>query len=690
MALPNVTDFKLTDSVLNVMALLSSFMVNSRKMTNIKKTQRLSRSNYFLSRQFKRLIKYSTVNDRKSFDYLSQKIIQKSITFRMYAINAVMPKWFSMNPYKLANFLVNLDKIIRNLDTDIKYKRVWIDKKEGDSGRPLGVPDAEWRVYMRMITNISECYSLGQKHNVSLQHGGKAGKGVMTCLKELSKLIPEYNYIYEFDLKGFFDHISHKSITDLYKGTFLEKWYEKALKSKPYLYKIPGTHCGDPIVTSENELASKVFRDQAVSYPPDYFAFTMLSYPDITNLIMRPREDPDSWCIVLNYPPEKDTFRFDEVGLAEIFKDAQNQGFYIPDRANLYSYEKKPITTEDRIMGRENWKDLNLPDQGIPQGTSFGPFLSATVIGLEVKSIPNILMYLDDGLIFYNNKEDEQSLVNQLNKAVSNIKVEVEPKKSRTLTRDHLLTTGLKFLGTRFKEQISTTTTKVRNFFTISSETRKGTIRHLPELTRENALQIIYRMAEAGLITPSKARLSAWFAYNKLGAIIDSTTLQSAIKYNFFGYLLSWLYNPEHDMIALKQKIREGVAKAEATIRRTENSIGAQLLKQESYSYKGKGGTIEVIRPTLNNLSTLACDLFLETYEHGFVSLREFGLDSKNTPAKYLGTEQRRRIANKGMDNICICIQSFEKGQENWKYSQLQQVATRWKTADVHSETIYH
>jgi hypothetical protein len=73
LGLPNVTDFKLTDSVLNVIALLSSFMVNSRKMTDIKKTQRLCKSNYFLSRQFRRLIKYSTINDRKSFDYLAQK-----------------------------------------------------------------------------------------------------------------------------------------------------------------------------------------------------------------------------------------------------------------------------------------------------------------------------------------------------------------------------------------------------------------------------------------------------------------------------------------------------------------------------------------------------------------------------------------------------------------------------------------
>jgi hypothetical protein len=64
--------------------------------------------------------------------------------------------------------------------------------------------------------------------------------------------------------------------------------------------------------------------------------------------------------------------------------------------------EFKPVTETQREQARDSWKHLDLPNQGVPQGSSFGPVLASVLLG---KIMPrNSLLYMDDGLIFLDNK----------------------------------------------------------------------------------------------------------------------------------------------------------------------------------------------------------------------------------------------------------------------------------------------
>jgi len=50
------------------------------------------------------------------------------------------------------------------------------------------------------------------------QHAYRHNKGIVTAVKEIIKNLNEgYNYILEFDLKGFFNNVRYKDITDYLK-----------------------------------------------------------------------------------------------------------------------------------------------------------------------------------------------------------------------------------------------------------------------------------------------------------------------------------------------------------------------------------------------------------------------------------------------------------------------------------------
>jgi len=239
LALPNVVSFNLSDNEPILLAYMAGLPANTgRRIEEIKRTKRLNRANKYLSKQFRRLERLSK-EDGKAFNYLSLKILRTSITYRMYSINRVFPQWISARLDKITKIERSVGKLCETLATDIDYKRVWIDKKPGDYGRPLGVPTMTWRIYLGMITNIAEIYALGRGLYSDCQHGGRPERGVMTCLKAVAEQLETYSNIYEFDLKGFFDHISIESIVLLFKEIFLGELFNKLLRVAPKSYKLP-------------------------------------------------------------------------------------------------------------------------------------------------------------------------------------------------------------------------------------------------------------------------------------------------------------------------------------------------------------------------------------------------------------------------------------------------------------------
>jgi len=674
MALPNTVDFSLTAPIYNEMALLAGYNIKQRKFKSESKLLVTAKANNYIAKQFKRAKKHAEKGNFEAFNKVSLNLLQNSTSYLIYSLNSVLPKWTSMDFRKVIVILIRTRKLTKTLATDINYKRVWIDKKPGDYARPLGVPEVVWRIYLRMVTNQGEIFAHGRDLYHPSQHGGRAGYGVMSCLKDVATRLNSGNYsrVYEFDIKGFFDHISHASMTTIFKGTYLEGLYEKMLKSKPLKYTLPPED-KDVALSKFNAIKEAFFEDDWGVNSPTPADYGFQTFYDFSRL--------PSGITGLNAPKY---VTFDEVEewdeviakamkpieLKDKYKDLMSpQGTFTRRVGNSIHGEISvaPATLEDRAQGRDNWKDLNLPSQGVPQGTNFGPFLSSLAVSIYYKgqALKDWIMYIDDGLIFHNTTEELKEKLARLNKALNKMSVELAPEKSRLHTYESLKDNSIKFLGIRFKNTPGTMVSR-RNFFTISSDTRSGTKKLVPEINADSMLQILENMLLEGAITISKYKYAKWAVQqSRMRGIFESDVVTLAIKYNFFGYLLSWVYNPEVDFESMRNKINEGIVAAEQTILKQTRSMGSYVLRQSSWNYTDSTGMNKNVVPDLNNHSTLCVELLLESLQFGHVSLREQGLEKRQSHEKSKGTPQipKPSIHDKNW-------QQFLKEHSQWVYER--------------------
>jgi DNA-binding transcriptional ArsR family regulator len=608
---PNVVDFTLKDKIIDNFALFFFDILRNQgnRFVCISRTKRISDCNSYLNYQFKRLISYARAGEFEKFNYLARILLRNSKVYRNYALQFVFPKFGQMNTMKSVKLYNKVKRLCRTESTDLKYKRVWIDKKPGDAGRPLGVPTPEWRVYGHMLTKILEVFLEGKGLLTHNQHGGKSGYGVMTFLKELAKRLHDNKYLIEFDIKGFFDHVSHESMLKLMEGCYLQEHFREILQKEPEAYKLPETEDDIAAKTQEANLEAAARMIKA-GFPREWFEINPYKVAIIWS---DAPVNPELVRMAKQFGYVNSPFYHYKEGMSlpyQVIIEQSNPDNYNMEtqlnKAGVVTMPPRQYSEEDRAKGRDKWKDLHLSNQGVPQGTSFGPLLASTVLGVALREM-RALIYMDDGVIMTKCNKIETDII-KLSDRLQEIGCELAEDKTRALGVIDLWQEGIKLLGTRWK-------LVKRNLFTynVTSETRRGISKPLIDVDIKSLEKVLRRLYEAGLVSPSKdSVMKRYLNLPRTRDLLTDSLLQLSVKHEIFGTLLARAYSPESNVTEMAREINYGIFKAEAKLARYPfSSIGSRLYRDNIARYINEEGKSCTTKITLQNVSTLSNDIFM-------------------------------------------------------------------------------
>jgi hypothetical protein len=231
--LPAISSFDLTLSDFN--ALLEKVGLERRMENEIKtkghSNHKMNRYARFIVRRARRALLEE--KNPKKFWHIAWFVIDRSVTFRVMAVNHISKNWYKNKPLSyVMNILRKVDKIIKERMEDIDFKRVYIPKKPEDAEklmellkrmrlqetrklinwRGLGVPQESWRIYLHMLSNFMTMFTEGAI--LPTQHAYQPGKGTTTAMSDVLERVKKYKYIYEVDFKGCFPSINIHGIID--------------------------------------------------------------------------------------------------------------------------------------------------------------------------------------------------------------------------------------------------------------------------------------------------------------------------------------------------------------------------------------------------------------------------------------------------------------------------------------------
>lgn len=612
----------------------------------LNKIENLERSNVYLNRQFDRLRKYAAEGQISKFDFLAKILLKNSKTYLIYGLNHSYKQWVSARLTNIIRLCKRVMKYGREQRNELLYKRLWIDKKPQDFGRPLGVPEMADRIYGHMMTRIIEAYLCGTDQYSKNQHGGISGKGVMTFLKELTERFAESRSIFEFDIRGFFDHISHEAILEMFESKVILHYLRGALTSRPTSYQLPNREQDKQVPIVPN-----YFDDDEEDEHELFFMNMFEKYKNVIELKVPAIELSDAakadfdkafgtrWRegwegmdeefdtgihdrITDKNSPRYETHQQFLIRINRMMTEKLLSVSAIEDYKRIADGEKLMIedtlymTERERELGRDAWKDLDLPTQGVPQGSSFGPVLSSVLLG---KVLPKeSLIYMDDGVIFLKEKRTtDLRMISKVNKLLEPIGCELNPNKSGILSTSILRRGGLKILGMRVKRTIF----NVAGMY-IAAETRKGIVRPLFPQNQLDLGKMIYELYKRKLITTSKRRVLAWYCdAGRLNNITDLSLIRISESIGILGNILNRAMSPLSSLEEMKEEIEYGIFKAELKMASSKGSLGERLMNHtKNILIEGTEERVHM-KPTLHTTRAIANDCLLR-YLKGELPIR--------------------------------------------------------------------
>jgi len=209
--LPNVSHIKVDLNGDNELANLFGFTKKNPPNISIK-PYKLKPFNRYIYWNLCRLVK--SFDNPNKYWTIVRILMQKSHVFRVMSFQRVIKKWH--RDYPMSSILYynrKMSDIINNKLNSLEFRRVYIQKADGKTYRPLGVPKEYWRMHLHNLNNFLWLFI--KDYIPQAQHGFQPRKGTKSAWEDIAnKEVFSYKYIYEFDLKNFFGNVLVNKISE--------------------------------------------------------------------------------------------------------------------------------------------------------------------------------------------------------------------------------------------------------------------------------------------------------------------------------------------------------------------------------------------------------------------------------------------------------------------------------------------
>lgn len=327
--------------------------------------------NRYLWYQAKRL--HEKRSQPKVFWTIAKQLL-KSRAYAIAGLNHILHGWHRKHPYwKVVKVLIQLRALQQRGATEAQLKRCYIPKAKGV--RPLGVPSPAWRIYSHMWQNIITMFFLPVMS--PSQHGFLPGRGLMTAWAEVLKVVEKSRYVYEYDLKKFFDSVTIDYV-------------HKVMR----LYEIPKPICAE--IRKINRTITQLQVDDQIEEPDRQVTFT-------ADLQLNPNWDK-TLSVEQQFPGgRKDMPKFLELVLKNIGAIPRSAGTTMTPNELLRKQQTKALETDGLWASPVTKAGTGWREHGMPQGMPTSPILSIVALNeCFTKVKKNQVAYADDFILYGN------------------------------------------------------------------------------------------------------------------------------------------------------------------------------------------------------------------------------------------------------------------------------------------------